>query len=63
MASRLDACQQPTHGVQRASFEASWVSCAPAATADPSSSTAASTALVRFEFRSMFNRIVMITAC
>src|SRR5678816_3697239 len=61
-ASRLDDCQQPIHGPHLASFEANCVSCAPAARPDPSSSTAASTALVWFDFRSMSSRIVMIPA-
>src|SRR5215216_2677314 len=42
--SREDACQHPTHGVQRASADASWVFCAPARPADPSSRAAATIA-------------------
>src|SRR5215211_8953034 len=60
-ASGADGCQQPTHGVHRASAAASWVLCAPADAADPSRSTAAT--IARPDFELTYRCVVMVTAC
>src|SRR5678815_499698 len=59
-ASGADGCQHPTHGVHRASVAASWVLCAPAAAADPSSTAAAT--IVRPDFELRYRCVVMVTA-
>jgi hypothetical protein len=63
VGSFVDACQQPTHGVQRVSVEASCVLWAPSAAADPNNMAAASSVLVRRDFDATCSCVVMITAC